>query len=156
MFSLYTDTFPLEFPKDRFLERYTEFSDQSVYPDSMIYRAGEGAMMHITPSVCWMPMVGKYRLYALFLMAAHILVLAKKDEETVPTGEGTAAPGIEFKATIGTVAIERTKPNSFTVGDWEYWLGQTSYGRELLAYLETRAPVGVFLNGPQDSVRDLI
>lgn len=150
------DTFPLEFPKDRFIERFPEFGDVSVYPDNLVYRAGEGAMMHITPSICQMPMTSKYRLYALFLMAAHILVLAKQDEHTVSSGEGTAAPGIEFKATIGTVTIERTKPNSFTVDDWGYWLNQTSYGRELLAYLETRAPIGVFLNTNDDSVRDLI
>lgn len=150
------DEYPEEFPLENFLAKYPEFSNPTVYPTALVERSCDSALLHITPSLPGLPMKGKYRIHALYLMAAHIIILAKKDYDLVSGGEGTATPGTEFKATIGTVTVERTKPNSFTVDDWSYWLNQTSYGRELLAYLDTRAPTGVFLNTGCDTVRDLI
>ena len=110
-------------------------------------------MLHITPSAMDMPLVGIYREYALFLMAAHLLTLDSQDDAGDP---GSSMAGTPFKATVGSVSVENTKPNSFTVDDWNYWLNQTKYGRELLAYLDTHSTPGVFLNTPCDSVRDLI
>lgn len=110
-------------------------------------------MMHITPSAVDMPLVGVYREYALFLMAAHLLTLDSQDDAGDP---GSSMAGTPFKAMVGSVSVENTKPNSFTVDDWNYWLNQTKYGRELLAYLDTHSTPGIFLNTPCDSVRDLI
>lgn len=144
------------FDIDEFLSWFPVFSDEEVWKRPFIQGCGNRAMMHITHFLPHLPMKGMYRQYALFLMTAHLATLDAQDDDAIANGEPGGAGGVEFKATIGSVSIERTKPNSFTTDDLSYWLNQTKYGRELLAYLDTRAPIGVFINGPQDSVRDLI
>jgi hypothetical protein len=66
---------------------------------------------------------------------------------------GTQIAGTPFKATVGSVSIENTKPNSFQSDDWNYWLNMTAFGRELLALLEAHSP-GIYIS--RDSVRDLL
>ena len=144
---------PSAFPLETFLARFPEFDDSEKYPIAKIQNYGDRAMMHITQSVPGMPMVGHYREYALFLMTAHLITLDAQDDANDP---GSALSGTPFKATVGSVSIEATKPNSFTSDDWNYWLNQTKYGRELLAYLDTQCAPGIFINTPCDSVRDLI
>lgn len=141
---------PSAFPLDDFLIRFNEFDNSTTYPHAIVQNAGQRAMMHITPEQEGMPMTGHYREYGLFLMTAHLLTLDKQAAD----GDRNMA-GIPFRATVGSVIIENTKPNSFTSDDWNYWLSQTSYGRELLAYLDTRAQA-IFLNTEDDSVRDLL
>lgn len=144
---------PPAFPLTEFLARFTEFSDSEKYPLVKVQNCGQRAMMHITPDAEDMPMDGHYREYGLFLMTAHILTLENADDDD---GNGVnGLSGIPFKATVGSVTIENTKPNSFTSDDWTYWLSQTKYGRELLAYLDTRAQA-IYLNTECDSVRDLL
>lgn len=139
------------FPCDEFKAAFPAFaSDPSVYPETAIQLAGNEAMHHITDPSHGMPMENcDDRKYALFLMTAHILILNNKvnDDPNVPGG-------FPVKAVIGSVQIENTKPNSFTVDDWSYWLNQTEYGRRLLAYLDVQAPF-IFLNTKRDRVRVL-
>jgi hypothetical protein len=137
------------FPVDDFLARFPSFSSKEKVA---VIESGNKAMMHITPDQPGMPMRGKYRFYALFLMTAHLLEL----DDATSSADGTSIAGTPFKATVGSVTIENTKPNSFQSDDWNYWLNQTKYGRELLAYLEVQAPAGIFLNEERDSVRDLV
>ena len=144
------------FPLDKFLAEFPEFNNAEIYPVPLVQRCGTRAMLHVGPESFFMPMKGHSRCYALFLMAAHLIVLAKQDYDSVSEGGAGSPGGSEIKATIGSVSIERTKPNSFTVDDWSYWLNETPYGRELLAYLDLQAPAGIFLNTARDSVRDLI
>jgi hypothetical protein len=141
------------FPLDSFLGRFPEFANEEVYPISKVQNCGDRAMLHITPSQMGMPMHGFYREYALFLMTAHLITLDAQDDTDDP---GSSLAGTPFKATVGSVSIEATKPNSFNSDDWNYWLNQTKYGRELLAYLDTQCAPGIFINTPCDSVRDLI
>ena len=141
------------FPLDSFLGRFPEFANEDVYPMAKVQNCGDRAMMHITPSQMEMPMHGFYREYALFLMTAHLITLDAQDDTDDP---GSSLAGTPFKATVGSVSIEATKPNSFNSDDWNYWLNQTKYGRELLAYLDTQCAPGIFINTPCDSVRDLI
>lgn len=143
------------FPLDTFLARFPEFSNEELYPLSKVQNCGDRAMMHITPSAMDMPLVGVYREYALFLMAAHLLTLDAADDAN--NGDpGSSIAGTPFKATVGSVTIESTKQNSFRTDDWNYWLNQTKYGRELLAYLDTQTAPGIFINTPCESVRDLV
>lgn len=141
---------PPAFPIDNFLARFPEFSEKD---PAKIFNCGQRAMFHITSSCEGMPLDGVYREYALFLMTGHIFILDEQDNNDGDLTQSMA--GVPFKASVGTVSIENTKQNSFTSDDWTYWLNQTKYGRELLAYLETRA-LGIFLNTPNDSVRDLL
>lgn len=142
----------LTFPLDDFLARFPEFGNETEYARSVVQSAGQRAMMHITPSSFGMPLCGPYRDYALFLMTGHLLTLDKEDSDDGNDGGPTGTP---FKATIGSVTVETTKPNTFTNDDWNYWLNLTKYGRELLALLDTHA-LGIFTNTCDDSVRDLL
>ena len=139
--------FDIPFPLEGFLARFKEF-DTDNYKRSDVQSYGERAMMHITPPAEGMPFVGKYRMYGLYLMTAHLISL---DND----GDGNGLAGTPFKATVGSVTVETSKQNSFTNDDWNYWLNQTKYGRELLALLDTQAPA-IFLNTERDSVRDLL
>lgn len=144
------------FPINEFIARFSEFDNKEKYALTYIQNTGIRATAHITPSVPGMPMVGPYREYALFLMTAHLITLddMAKDGDGDPTTSSLV--GTPFKATVGSVSVEATKPNSFQSDDWNYWLNQTRYGRELLAYLDTQVPCGIFINTPADSVRDLV
>jgi len=144
------NNWPSVFPLDDFLSRFTEFSDETKFTRASVQSAGQRAMMHITPPAQDMPMAGCYREYALFLMTGHLITL---DNQT--DNDGVSMSGTPFKATIGSVTVENTKQNSFVSDDWNYWLNQTKYGRELLAYLDTQAQM-IFLNTPDDTVRDLL
>lgn len=143
------------FPCDEFKAAFPTFaSNPSVYSEAAIQLAGNEAMHHITESSHGMPMENcDNRRYALFLMTAHILVINHKTDEDTAAGNPSSG-GSVVKAVIGSVQIENTKPNSFTVDDWSYWLNQTEYGRRLLAYLDIQAPF-IFLNTKRDRVRVL-
>lgn len=143
------------FPFDEFCAAFPVFkAGGSVYSDESIQLAGNEAMHYITEPSHGMPMENcDDRKYALFLMAAHILVLNHKTDEDTAVGNTTSG-GSVVKAVIGSVQIENTKPNSFTVDDLSYWLNQTEYGRRLLAYLDIQAPF-IYMNTRRDSVRVL-
>ena len=103
------------------------------------------------------------RVYALFLMTAHLIQLslnnASQNAEQPGAGgsseSGGGAVGRVKKTTIGSVTVETDSPNTYTSTDWTYWLQQTPYGSEFLAFMEAVAPLGVYLNGRPDSVRVL-
>lgn len=143
------------FPAEEFLATFPVFADETVYPSTLVTSCGIRAHYHVTHDVFGFPMRGPHRFYALFLMTAHLIVLDKQDDDAIGGGGPGSSGGMAFKATVGSVTIEKTKPNSFTSDDLDFWLSQTKYGRELLAYLETRAPLGVYINGRRDSVRVL-
>lgn len=144
----------LVFSLDNFLSFFPEF-DSEGYAKSNVQAHGKRATMHIGRFVEGMPLPPDKREYALFLMTAHLLELDSQNGRSSGDGNSSIA-GAPYKATIGSVQIESTKPNSFTSDDWNYWLNQTKHGRELLAFLDLAAPLGVYLNGPKDSVRDLV
>ena len=148
------DPLPIPFDYDSFVARFPEFGNAEKHPIDTVQNAGYRASMHVTRSVPGIPMSGPYREYALFLVAAHILALADLAGED-SNGVGDTPAGIPFKATVGSVTIENTKPNGFTSDDFNYWYSQTPYGREYLAFIDTFAQ-GIYLNEPNDSVRDLL
>lgn len=147
---------PPVFPLDDFNACFPIFSKEgSGFTTAQIQMAGKRAMFHIAPfDTPGLPLMGEQRWYAIYLMTAHILTLNKKADEDVAAGEAPTG-GVEFKATVGSVSVERTKPNSFTMDDWEYWLSQTVYGQELMSLLDTVSGLGFYLNGRPDSVRVL-
>lgn len=141
------------FPLDSFLARFPEFSNEELYPINAVQNCGDRAMMHITQSAVDMPLVGVYREYALFLVTAHLLTLGAQSDDS---GGGISLGGMPYKATVGSVSVETTKQNTFTLDDWALWYGKTIYGQELLALLDVQTVPGIFINTPCDSVRDLI
>ena len=143
---------PYVFPKDDFLDNFPEFKNE-FFSEAMISRVGLQAKKYITDWRCNFPLPDvEDRQYALFLMTAHLLALRKNAADELSTGS-LPAGGRVRKAVVGAVTVETDAPK--TTGDYNYWLSQTSYGQELLAYLENAAPAGIFSNCYPDTVRVL-
>lgn len=140
----------------RFKNQFPVFEDSTKYNDLSIQRAGNEALRYITDPIFGMPMEDeKDREYALFLLAAHILLLNSSTNDDTANGEPTSG-GMLFKSTVGSVQVEHTKPNSFTQDELTFWLSQTEYGRRLDAFLEFKTPPFVFDSTPRDSIRVLV
>ena len=149
------NAWPIAFPLDDFTATFPEFSG---YEPKVLQGAGRKAMFHITPSRLGIPMQGEARIYALFLMTAHIIATDDPESDNGTGGIGGSTQGfsgIPFKATVGSVTVENTKPNTFVQSDWSYWLSGTKYGRELLSYLD-ECGQGIWLGTPEETARDLI
>lgn len=150
------DCKPRVFPIEDFNAQFPVFSaENSGFTQADIQLAGTSAMFHIGPSAPGMPMQGNTRVYALFLMTAHILTLHKNAADAIDSGV-VPVGGRPYKTDVGSVSVENTKPNSLTLDDFTYWLDQTVYGQELMALLEVQAPLGIYLNSHRDSVRVLV
>ena len=143
------------FPLDSFLGRFPEFANEDVYPIAKVQNCGDRAMLHITPSQMGMPCMDSTGSMRCFLMTAHLLTLLTRQDDA-NGGAGWFHGRNAFKATVGSVTSRDTKQNSFRTDDWNYWLNQTKYGRELWRILTCRRRPGIFINPPCESVRDLI
>lgn len=151
------------FPLDTFLAYFPEFADkaETAQGRAMLNSCGMRAVLHVGENGKFLrPVDPVHRQYCQCLMAAHIYVLSTKgsnEDGTLPdpsAGGEQGMIGATFKATIGSVQVENTKPNTFVSDDWMFWLSQTKYGLELLAYMhEIAAPV--YMSARSDSVRDL-
>lgn len=146
------------FPIDDFLEMFDEFSSIDI---KVVQGCGKRAMHYVKFGGLGMPIPTDEdfdRWYALFLMTAHILQLkieAKNENDKDQSSLSDASVGRIRKAVIGSVSVETDSPNGYTATDWSYWLHQTQYGTEFLAYMEAVAPLGVYLNRLPDTVRVL-
>ena len=146
------------FPIDDFLEMFDEFSSIDI---KVVQGCGKRAMHYVKFGGLGMPIPTDEdfdRWYALFLMTAHILQLkieAKNENDKDPSSTSDASVGRIRKSVIGSVSVETDSPNGYTETDWSYWLNQTQYGTEFLAYMEAAAPLGVYLNRLPDTVRVL-
>lgn len=144
---------PFVFPKDDFLAEFPEFG--TGFTEAQVVRCGKAASKYITEWRNGFPLKEPDdRLYAMFLMAAHLLAMRKNAADEMANGN-LPAGGRVRKATVGAVSVETDSPNSYTSDDYNYWLSQTTYGQELLAYLANAAPAGIYCNNIRDSVRVL-
>ena len=151
------------FPVDVFLEEFGEFANLEL---PFVMRHGRRAMHYVKYGKAGMPIQSDEdgdRVYALFLMTAHLIQLslnnASQNAEQPGAGGSSESGGGNVgrvkKTTIGSVTVGTDCPNTYTSTDWTYWLQQTPYGSEFLAFMEAVAPLGVYLNGRPDSVRVL-
>lgn len=146
---------PFIFPIEDFLAEFPEFSADKGFTQAMVARCGKQASRYITEWRSGFPLKDPDdRLYAMFLMTGHLIAMRKNAADELANGN-TPTGGRVRKATVGAVTVETDSPNSYTLDDYNYWLSQTVYGQELLAYLANSAPAGIFCNGRPDSVRVL-
>ena len=146
---------PFVFPIQDFLAEFPEFSVANGFTEAQVARCGKMASRYITEWRNGFPLPERDdRIYAMFLMSAHLLTMRKNAADDLANGN-TPTGGRVRKATVGAVTVETDSPNSYTLDDYNYWLSQTVYGQELLAYLANSAPAGIFCNGRKDSVRVL-
>lgn len=144
---------PFTFPVEEFLSEFPAFSEANGFTTTQIVRVGRQAHRYITEWRDGFPLPDpEDRCYALFLMTGHILTLRKNIDDSTAAGQ-TPQTGRISKAIVGAVTVETDSPNTYNSDDYNYWLAQTPYGQELLAYLQNSAPAGIFCNTRHDSVR---
>lgn len=145
---------PFVFPIENFLEEFPEFGANG-FTQAQVNRCGRMASRYITEWRNGFPLQeADDRLYAMYLMTAHILTMRKNAADDFANGNSPTGGRVR-KATVGAVTVETDSPNSYTMDDYSYWLSQTTYGQELLAYLANSAPAGIYCNSRKDSVRVL-
>lgn len=100
--------------------------------DTMIARA----LNYISP---YSVICGNKKQYVVFLLTAHFLTL----QNNIKNGETSG--GLETSASIDKVSITITPP-PFS-DNFEYWLNQTTYGQQLLAFLYLQSAVPNLIGG---------
>lgn len=129
-----------------FRKMFPAFADTTVWPEEMLSMYWDMAAEFISPAWCPCRMLNGGALQlALDMMTAHIATLmnpqaAEGGAAGVPTGGG-----IVTSASIGAVSVGVAAPP--TKDMWEYWLGQTPYGQQLLALLKVKAVGGFYVGG---------
>ena len=77
--------------------------------------------------------------YAVFLLTAHLLVSQNE------INDGDTSGGIQTSASIDKISVGIAQP-LFQDG-FEYWLNQSRYGQELLAFINSKIVTPRFVGG---------
>lgn len=138
---------------DRFLGWFYEFNDANLWPRKLIEVCYKRARMYVTQWAQCDQLDGDDREYARGLLVAHLCVLTKANQKQTSSDDGGASTGVSglggagiiTSASVGGVNVGMQLPNT---GDaYEFWLYQTKYGLELLAFLQSHVPVGIYSEG---------
>ncbi len=91
------------------------------------------------------------RKTAIYLLTAHLSLLNFNAANGVTAGSGgSSGGGVVQSASVGEVSVSYAQiPN---MDDWSYWLAQTPYGQELLAFFELFASGPVYIGGSLERV----
>jgi uncharacterized protein DUF4054 len=127
----------LTFDVAAFRVQFPEFSDDTIYPDALLQGYWDRATCYIS-AVNYGYLNGDCRQNALNLMVAHLATLA-----TAAAGGQTNAM-MPQSATIDKITVALTPPP--LPNQFQWWLGNTIYGAQLLALLQSAA-VGGFSAG---------
>jgi hypothetical protein len=126
-----------EFDVEGFRLQFPAFSDDTTYPDLTLEGYWDMAIEYIS-DVNYGYLRDGSRYLALNLMTAHLAALFT----LINAGE---TPGQIQGATIDKVSVTLTPPPNKNQFDW--WLGLTPYGAQLLALLQMKSVGGFYVVG---------
>ena len=124
-----------------FIETFPEFACTEAYPEVTVTAYLEHAQCFISTRN-GARLKNKCRVYAIYLILAHLLTLRNMIAEA--SNSGTSQIGFETHATIGDVSVSMEAPRGTTA--FQEWLGLTGYGRELRALLSSRGAVPALIS----------
>lgn len=120
-----------EYTEQVFISQFPEFEEtQNI--ELYINRA----LLYISP---YSAFCSERKQYVVFLLAAHLMAL----QNDLNNGETTG--GLQTGASIDKVSVT-VAPPPFSDG-FEYWLNQTTYGQQLLAFFNVMASVPNYVGG---------
>lgn len=126
-----------------FITTFSEFGDIEEYPQLTVTSYIDIATGYITKRNSG-ALKDNARVYAIYLMTAHLLTLRKQIQNNV--GEkGTTQIGFETSASIGDVSVSMQMPS--VRNQLDYWFSLTGYGLELRALLSLKAPTPIAIGG---------
>ena len=133
-------TFPsvLVFDVTYFRQAFPEFANTAVFTDATLQMYWDWATLYIS-NVNWGWMRNRARQHALNLMTAHIAQLRL----IAASGE---VPGIVTDAKVDKVEVKLEPPP--LPNQFQFWLGTTTYGQDLLALLQAKSVGGGYYGGP--------
>ena len=132
--------FPRElvFNVDYFRVAYPEFGNGVVFTTPRLQRNWDAATLYIS-NQNWGWLRNRGRQHCINLMTAHITQIQ------VINQEGEVA-GIVTDAEVGSVKVQLEPPP--LPNQFQWWLGTTSYGQQLLALLQAKSVGGAYYGGP--------
>lgn len=137
------------FDETVFRAQFPEFSSPLKYPSTLLNAMFDVAKIRLTPYDNWL-ICGNRLQYALNLMTAHVTAL----RSAIAGGDGEGC-GIVQNASEGSVSVSMAVPR--IKDGFDFWMMQTPYGQELLAFLKTLTAQGFYFGGkPEGSaIRDV-
>ena len=149
------------FDVDKLLSYFPEFGNSEVYSNELLTAAGKRARFWISKNGC-AQLFGEEREYAYYCIVGHLAVLTQKamsstdPSKAVPAGGSAGAvggSGLIQSASVGGVNVSFQVPQ-YMKSSWDWWLAQTPYGQQYLAFLESRVPIGIY--GMGDDIRSCL
>ena len=116
---------------DIFISQFTEFENNDNI-DLMISRA----VNYFEKYTCFCDLD---KQYAVFLLAAHLL----NQQNNIANGDTTG--GVQQSASIDKISVSNA-PAPYS-DNFDYWLNQSVYGQELLAYLNMKVVTPQYVGG---------
>ena len=120
-----------------FRQQFPAFADSVIYPDPQLEMWWGIATDYISKNNTGY-LKDASRSYALNLMTAHLQVLSTQ----AATGEDS---GVMQSAGIDKISVSLVPPP--IKNGWQYWLNQTTYGKQLLALLSVKGVGGLYIGG---------
>lgn len=127
---------------------YAEFVLQvpqySALTEDVVQLYWNGAVNYVSPIANFGAIKGAARQYALNWMTAHLIFISN-------IASANRVPGLITGATIDKVNVTLTPPP--LPNQWQWWLGLSPYGQQLLAQLQSQSVGGSFASGPYGGIR---
>jgi hypothetical protein len=129
---------PYQYNDTNFRAQFPAFANQAIYPTATLYQYWCAAGSFIeNDQYSWLR--GCALPLALNLMTAHLAQLATN------IANGNTTPGVETQASIDKISVTQMTPP--LTNAWQWYLGQTQYGAQLLALLQAKAVGGFYAPG---------
>ena len=128
------------FDVDKLLSYFPEFGNSEVYSNELLTAAGKRARFWISKNGC-AQLFGEEREYAYYCIVGHL---------AGGSAGAVGGSGLIQSASVGGVNVSFQVPQ-YMKSSWDWWLAQTPYGQQYLAFLESRVPVGIY--GMGDDIR---
>jgi len=130
----------IQFVSTTFRALFPAFANQVAFPDEALQIYWNTATDYINNrrGGAWCGWL-KYsqQVLALNQMTAHLAAL----NQMIASGQ---TPGMETAATIDKISVTLTPPP--LPNQWEWWLGTTPYGQQLLALLKSASVGGAYFS----------
>ena len=117
---------------------FTAFTDTTIYPVGLLQECFNAAGYYVSNSTFGPLYCANATLWCLYLLTAHLALIMTQ----AAAGEGG---GVVVGATIDKITVDLQQfqyPNQ-----WQLWLAETPYGKQLLALLQVQAVGGFSIPG---------
>ena len=128
----------IQYNDANFRALFPAFSNTETYPLATLQMYWNVSTNYINSFTSWCGLNLSQQTLALNQMTAHVTQLNKLAAD----GQD---PGLIQAATIDKISVTLTPPPEVT--QWQWWLNQTPYGKQLLAMFDMLSAGGFFVGG---------